>query len=89
MGIRVVGQGVSIVEVVDTTKCLRACLRAWGKEVVTVFGGKAVRRFSATRQDFEEHAEGAVVVFSNFAGYLQVLQAGLGVAKTAPQGFIF
>ena len=57
--------------------------------MVTVFSGKAVRRFSATRQGFKKHAEGAVVVFSVFACFLHVLQAGLGVSKIALQGFIF
>ena len=85
MGIRGADQPVSIVEVVGTVGELFVGVAT---EVVTVCGGKAVRRFSGTRQDIEEHVEAAVVVFTNFARFLHVLQAGLGVAKIALQGFV-
>ena len=57
--------------------------------MVTVFSGEAVRKFSETRQDSQEQAEGAVIVLNDFACFLNVLPAGMGVAKIAPQGFIF
>ena len=57
--------------------------------MVSIFSGRSVRSFTETGQNFKEHAESAAVVFRDFGCFLHVLQAGLGIKKIAPQGFIF
>ena len=89
MGNRCAGQGVSIIEIVGTVSELFA-------SVLEGLGQRSGNTLAVWRSEdsvkldrTSEHAEDAVVVFSDFPGFLHVPQAGLGVAKIAQQGFIF
>ena len=57
--------------------------------MVTVLAGKAVMGFNETKNDLKKHAEDAVVVFSVFAVFLNVLQPRPGEAEMAPRSLIF